>query len=420
MARGFNTSGDPGGTHVANTAFPVQNGQTNFGDAPTWLYVVDNNGRQFLINHETRTRIPVTGSGQAQAMQALFGSPLQGVYLTGYQEQSSVVDFFGGPNGIEQVVAGQGVNPLTGKVVDNPQAIQGANNEWFTPPETAPDTGVPETSGPPEEQDDEGPSQDTIAQVKSELTWMPEELLQIYMDEWVQHESDQRALNAMRQSEAYEKHFPGNLREDGTVIHPESDYMAQIDSFRNTVSDFGIPADAFEHRYPELIQEGVSAGEFRARVQRRWNQLAQSGEFIRQFYADQFGTGDISDRALLASFMDPDTNPVEWQQQFRTSVVGGTAERFGFDIALSEAETMSDFLGGQEAAQQFFSRAQGFLPTLGSLVERHDDPDDEFELDEFFDAVVIGDSEQRERIARLLAQEAASFSPVAPRNLRPR
>jgi hypothetical protein len=47
------------------------------------------------------------------------------------------------------------------------------------------------------------------------------------------------------------------------------------------------------------------------------------------------------------------------------------------------------------------------------LVTRHNDPDDDFDLNELTDAMIFTDPDQIERVERLFATEQSSFSPVA-------
>jgi len=67
--------------------------------------VQDNLGKRFLVNFDAKLRWPITGDGQWTGLQRLYGAPAYGAYLTGFRQGSQALDKFGGPGGIERVIA---------------------------------------------------------------------------------------------------------------------------------------------------------------------------------------------------------------------------------------------------------------------------------------------------------------------------
>jgi hypothetical protein len=141
----------------ANTGGDISQGTTGTGGAgggPLATIgggpdlVVDNLGKFFIINPATQTRYEVggVGSGSYNAAVALFGGPRNvNTALTGWNRGGSAVDFYGGPNMMEKVVAGLIPDPFTGNIVGTPQPITTGSGEQITPAGWRPElNGVPQ------------------------------------------------------------------------------------------------------------------------------------------------------------------------------------------------------------------------------------------------------------------------------------
>lgn len=139
---------------------PMDTRITDAASQVNWLKVVrDNRGSHFLVDFRMGTRHPLLGpgSGQFAAATALYGDPVtrrsqlpaawqaaqdrafpnrDDILLdgrVGYQEGLEAVEFFGGPNAMEEVVAGQSPDPFTGEIVSNPQQITSGSGTQFDP-----------------------------------------------------------------------------------------------------------------------------------------------------------------------------------------------------------------------------------------------------------------------------------------------
>lgn len=142
---------------------PPETRITDAASNVSWVKVVrDNRGAHFVVDFRLGTRHPLLGpgSGQFAAATALYGEPVtrrsqlpaawqaaqdrafpnrDSILLdgrVGYQEGLEAVEFFGGPNAMEQVVAGQSPDPFTGEIVSNPQPIVSGSGEQFDPGST--------------------------------------------------------------------------------------------------------------------------------------------------------------------------------------------------------------------------------------------------------------------------------------------
>lgn len=388
---------------------PVQNGRTDFSMLEQrWVFVRDNNNVPFLVDTRTQRRFRATGTGQLNALQAMFGPPITGVYLTGYEEPGSTVEAFGGPDEMERVAAGHIPNPLTGEFVDDPISVRSARGDVYEA-RTPGEAPVLSEGTPP---DAEAEPVTYLERARAQMPWMPEEVLQEYADAWAETGDANVAIGQTRQSQAYREHFQGNIRDDGSVRMNERQYMAGKNAFKDIMGEYGIPPSEFEHRYADMVENDVSMREFQQRMDMTYQQVLSQGERTKQAYAAYY-SGDLSDAAILASALEPGTNPLVFERRFRAAQIGGEASRYGFDIVRGDAERLARHGLDRQAGRQFFSRAKDLLPTIGALIERHNDPDDEFDLRDLEEALILSDPDEMSQIERLFAQESASFSPTA-------
>lgn len=209
----------------------------------------------------------------------------------------------------------------------------------------------------------------------------------------------------------YDQHFAGNRRDDGTFRFTEIGWIQERDSFRDAAASFGINPSIWEDRFGELIGGDVDAGEFEQRIRTAYETIIYEAPEIAQFYADNYGAAGLTVEDILVSFLDPTVGEEVLTRNASVSLVGGTASQYGFDIAADFAEElMAGGVEGTNASSQLFGAAAEQLPILEVLAQRHNDPDDDFDIYEFSSAYVFNDPAQRRRMARLVAQEKAMFS----------
>jgi hypothetical protein len=242
--------------------------------------------------------------------------------------------------------------------------------------------------------------------------YLPDQLIRAFARAWEDSGSPEVALTEMRQSTHYATYFPGNMREDGTVRLDEQIYFAEHEAFRLELGSYGIPAGSLEHLYPQMVEYGVRPEEFRRRMASIYTNIATNITEVREEYARRFGTGSLSMQSFMASVLDPTQNPVQLERDMRMAQIGGEGRRAGFAINLAEITRMEEFGIDQGAARSFFTQAQGILPTIGQLIQRHNDPDDEFDVGELADALVFGDPTRQRQINRLFTAEQALYSPL--------
>jgi len=140
-----------------------------------------------------------------------------------------------------------------------------------------------------------------------------------------------------------------------------------------------------------------------------YERVIEASPEIRDFYAENYSM-DLTDTAIVASFLDPDIGQAIIEKRIATSEIGGSAATRGFDVSLSYAQSLERADMSRREADSFFGQAATMVPALSVLDSRHADPDDDFDLNEFTQASLFDDPEQRRRMRRLISQENSAWT----------
>lgn len=207
----------------------------------------------------------------------------------------------------------------------------------------------------------------------------------------------------------YDSYFPGNRREDGSLRLDEADYYNRTESYRNALTGVNVNPEIFEDKFAGLIEGNVGEGEFVQRVESMYERVIESSPEIRNYYAQNYSI-DMTDSAIVASFLDPDVGNKILDKQIAISEIGGEAEMRKFNVDLGFAQNLQRAGVSRDQAQNLFGQAAMDVPVLDVLAARHRDVDDDFDLNEFTQAAIFDDPTQRRRMRRLMAQERSSFA----------
>lgn len=351
------------------------------------LVITDNAGRSFVLNTETNTRTEVSGAALTAAVEEL-GSPLTNLN----QLPSTVRATFSARQ--RELESKLGVD-LGGAI--SLDVRLGFRDAPRTPLEQV------ETTGP-----------SFFEQARLLFPFIPNELVSVFAESWERFGSTDLALAQMRQDPRYDRIFPGIKREDGSVRMTEAEYLSTVDGYKRRLGQFGVPPETVltPEKQAALISGDVSAQEFGQRLNQAFTGIISNIEPVREFFAANFGAGQLSDAAIFASALDPGKSPLEFQREIEQAQIGGEAALRGFDVARAEVERLESFGLDQVAARRLFGQAQEQLPRLNQLLERFNDPDDEVSLSEFSDAVVIADPNQLRQFERLFRRSTSGFSRV--------
>ena len=251
-----------------------------------------------------------------------------------------------------------------------------------------------------------------IDEVRLLMPWMPEGMVQAYVEGYTEYGERDLAWAYVRQSENYDRWVPGNRRDDGSLRMSERQYFSTMDAYANAVLSVGIDPNLFQSRgsFVQLIEGEVSPDEFGARVDAVYERVLTSAPEVQEEYS-RFWDVPMTAHAMVASLMDPEVGDLILNRQITMAEVSAEGVQSGFrDLTRRYVRGLVQEGLDAAAAEDFFSAARTELPVLSALASRHADPDDEFDLEEFTMAMVLDDPYQRRRIRRLVAQEEALFS----------
>lgn len=245
--------------------------------------------------------------------------------------------------------------------------------------------------------------------IKLLMPWLPDELAQAFADEWVDTGDATLALAAMRQSPNYDTYFAGNRRDDGSLRYSEQQYKAVTEAFDAALLSNGVDPTHFQGRYADLIAGDVSPAEFVSRVEGVASRVLEQSDQLRQVYADYYNL-DLTNEAIIASVLDPTVGDALLNRRVAVADIGAQAALKGFGIDFEQAQRITDQGITAQQAADVFGQAIEQLPVLDVLARRHNDPNDTFDLNDFLQASVFNDPEERRRIRRLLQEESSTFS----------
>ncbi|RLB68336.1 MAG: hypothetical protein DRH08_01245 [Deltaproteobacteria bacterium] len=242
--------------------------------------------------------------------------------------------------------------------------------------------------------------------------WLPPEAIALFIEGYVETDDAAVAWQGIRSDPRYATWFPGNLTDDGRVRHSEPNYAAEIARYDEVFRNVGIDPKVYQGRYGELIEGDVTAQELETyRVNPMYDRIMSQSVELKTWYSDNFGI-KMTDAALLGSALDPELGERVLSKQISMSEIGGEALESGFDLSKQFVSRIFDESANfdRAAAERIFQSAESLVPALSVLAQRHADPDDEFDIDDFVGANVLGDAKQMRRMKGLMAQEDSTFT----------
>lgn len=202
-------------------------------------------------------------------------------------------------------------------------------------------------------------------------------------------------LNAIYNSDAYKTRFAGNeaIRKriadgqgrPGDRLLTPREYIDAENTYRTILQDAGMPEGYYDtpSDFNNLISNGISAAEFKSRVDTAFDALNNADQFtvdaLRQYYG-------LSNADLAAYLLDPTAatpllegkqlrgafgmnSRTELQKIYEAGQVGGAAGRqgLGVDMAMSEEIVNAGKAGQAEEAFAQAGAANDSLKRLGSI-----------------------------------------------------
>lgn len=150
-----------------------------------------------------------------------------------------------------------------------------------------------------------GASAELQQAMRQMLSWLPADLLDSYIEAWLQHGNADLAWGAVRNSSAYDRHFAGNRREDGSLRYSEQEYLSTREAFRSTINEFGV-GGLDDSDIVALFEGDVSANEFFRAVETGFSTFTEPGStqppsgLLGQFVSSFIGGSSLPE-ALAAA-----------------------------------------------------------------------------------------------------------------------
>jgi len=247
---------------------------------------------------------------------------------------------------------------------------------------------------------------------------MPDNLLNLFADEWARTGNPKVAIAEVRGTTEYETLFPGNKRADGTVKFDEVTYVGLKESYMGTLAEYGVSREISESllqdRLTSLIEGEVSAREFQQRVGAVFQGVQENIQEVQDFYATNYGI-DLTQESIFLGAIDPSVGEDIVAGKVTTAQIGGEAAKAGFTIDLSTAEKLRKAGLNQQQARQFFSTAADQIPRIQELQQRGGKSvaqEDVFNLEKFTEAMLFQSPDEAEELRRLQAEEESRFSAI--------
>ena len=247
---------------------------------------------------------------------------------------------------------------------------------------------------------------------------MPDNLLNLFADEWARTGNPKVAIAEVRGTTEYETLFPGNKRADGTVKFDEVTYVGLKESYMGTLAEYGVSREISESllqdRLTSLIEGEVSAREFQQRVGAVFQGVQENIQEVQDFYATNYGI-DLTQESIFLGAIDPSVGEDIVAGKVTTAQIGGEAAKAGFTVDLSTAEKLRKAGLNQQQARQFFSTAADQIPRIQELQQRGGKSiaqEDVFNLEKFTEAMLFQSPDEAEELRRLQAEEESRFSAI--------
>ena len=247
---------------------------------------------------------------------------------------------------------------------------------------------------------------------------MPDNLLNLFANEWARTGDPKVAIAEVRASTEYETLFPGNKRADGTVKFDEVTYVGLKESYMGTLAEYGVSREISESllqdRLTSLIEGEVSAREFQQRVGAVFQGVQENIQEVQDFYATNYGI-DLTEESIFLGAIDPSVGDDIVAGKVTTAQIGGEAAKAGFTVDLSTAEKLRKAGLNQQQARQFFSTAADQIPRIQELQQRGGKSvaqEDVFNLEKFTEAMLFQSPDEAEELRRLQAEEESRFSAI--------
>ena len=247
--------------------------------------------------------------------------------------------------------------------------------------------------------------QEGLDTAKSIYAFMPDDILDEFVNHWVKYGDSDIAIGLTRQSKVWENEFGYLRRKDGTIRMSEMEALSNIASFKNTLSEYNIKDfSLFEEKFKGLIEGGTAPLEFQQRIDLVYNQVVDEIPKVKELYARNFGI-DATEDAIFASLINEDVEDGVLTNTITTLQIEAEAASRGFTTSFADFQALRRRGMTREQARTLYSSAADIMQSARTVGR-------ELDISTLEDAV-LGNTAASNRIRRVeaevLSQSGATF-----------
>lgn len=297
--------------------------------------------------------------GTTQACETMFGPP-----QAGYRWEGAVyIDANGNLSHTCRQVFVESTDPDsdndgTPDSTDPDDNNDGTPDDGQTPTDPSEPPTTPEPSGPdPFEEWQKAQEQERRTSASSffrglltqfGFTQSDVDGLMSMFDNWLAEGFNNEAIMMkFRGTEIYTRRFPGmrSLTERGQAI-TEAEYIRLESAYRGVLSSYGLPAEFFDSPddYGRFIANNVSPDEVGERAATGMRIVQSADRRILDELGEYYG---VTQGTALAYLLDADKAQDLIRRQVRAATIGGSGERFGFNMQRGYSERLGATSLGQ-------------------------------------------------------------------------
>ena len=249
----------------------------------------------------------------------------------------------------------------------------------------------------------------TPGQIEDLVPWLKGkgDLLQSYTDAYVETGNGDFAIASVRQSEDYNKYYPGITRDDGSLRMTETEYETTREGYFRILLENGLNPTVFDAmgKVAELIAGDVDVPEFRTRIETTRTAFVDNpkADEIKAYYQANFGV-DLSDNAVFAAALDPDMSRSILMNQIDQAELGAEAALRNLELNTNQAQRLLQAGITEEGATRLFARSADSIGRLSALSAQQGRKK-AIDLDFVLESQVFQDPEEQRAEQQILAQQ---------------
>ena len=188
------------------------------------------------------------------------------------------------------------------------------------------------------------------------------DLVQVYIDRWIETGSAKQAEDAMYASPLLETVFPGITDTNGVPAYTISSYVAEERNYNVALSEAGLNPflPILQEKKADLFRNQIDSAEFAARLAEiKTNIIDNPNKEValgvyNQYFAENGLATEMTDEALFLLAIAPEAGAQLLARNFDIAQIGVSAALEGFNISKGIALDLFERGYGKNEAEQLF------------------------------------------------------------------